>query len=117
MTRHYVWLLTAGFVLAMVTPMTAVSAPNILLIIGDDMGVETLASYGLGENPPATPHLDEMVANGLRLDRFYAGAPNCSPTRASVLTGRSNDRAGVRNHGYPLRLQEKTWPQPGQKAG
>ena len=49
-----------------------------------------------------TPNLDEMAKNGLRLDRFYAGAPQCSPTRASVLTGRSNDRTGVFYHGYPL---------------
>ena len=42
-----------------------------------------------------TPNLDAMAANGLRFDRFYAGAPVCSPTRATVLTGRSNDRTGV----------------------
>ena len=42
-----------------------------------------------------TPNLDLMAKNGLRLDRFYAGAPQCSPTRASVLTGRNNDRTGV----------------------
>ena len=38
--------------------------------------------------------LDKMAENGLRLNRFYAGAPVCSPTRASVLTGRANDRKG-----------------------
>ena len=45
-----------------------------------------------------------MANNGLRFDRFYAGAPVCSPTRASVLTGRSNDRTGVYDHGYRLGL-------------
>ncbi len=54
-----------------------------------------------------TPNLDAMAANGLRFDRFYA-SPLCSPTRASVLTGRTNDRTGVLSHGYALRLQEKT---------
>jgi arylsulfatase A-like enzyme len=49
-----------------------------------------------------------MAANGLRLDRFYAGASVCSPTRASVLTGRSNVRSGVNSHGFALRRQEKT---------
>ena len=37
------------------------AAPNILLLIGDDMGVETLASYGVGENPPTTAALDELL--------------------------------------------------------
>ncbi|TWU60759.1 Arylsulfatase precursor [Rubripirellula tenax] len=55
-----------------------------------------------------TPHLDAMAANGIRFDRFYAGAPVCSPTRAAVLTGRTNDRTGVLSHGYALRRQEHT---------
>jgi len=48
------------------------------------------------------------VANGLRFERFHAGNPVCSPTRATVLTGRTNDRAGVLTHGYALRLHEET---------
>ncbi|MCA9241087.1 MAG: sulfatase-like hydrolase/transferase, partial [Planctomycetales bacterium] len=44
------------------------------------------------------PNLDAMADNGLRFDRFYAGAPNCSPSRATVLIGRSNDRTGVQDH-------------------
>ena len=58
-----------------------------------------------------------MAANGIRFDRFYAGAPNCSPTRASVMTGRSNDRTGVYNHGFPLRLQEPTVARALRDAG
>ena len=53
-----------------------------------------------------TPHLVAMAANGLRFERFYA-CPICSPTRASVLTGRAADRTGVLNQGDPLRLQER----------
>ena len=64
-----------------------------------------------------TPNLDKMAANGLRLDRFYSGAATCSPTRATVLTGRSNDRTGVFNHGYGLNLQEKTLPRALKDAG
>jgi arylsulfatase A-like enzyme len=55
-----------------------------------------------------TPNLDAMASNGIRFDRFYAAAPVCSPTRASVLTGRSNNRTGVLQHGYALNHQEKT---------
>ena len=64
-----------------------------------------------------TPNLDDMAKNGIRFDRFYASAPVCSPTRASVLTGRSNDRTGVLTHGYALRTQEKTIAQALKKAG
>ena len=64
-----------------------------------------------------TPHLDAMAASGLRFDRFYAGGPVCSPTRATVLTGRTHDRTGVFSHGYALRDQEKTLPAAMKKAG
>lgn len=88
--------------------------PNIILIMTDDQGWGQ-TSYN-GHPILKTPNLDAMVANGLRLDRFYA-APNCSPARASVLTGRSNDRTTVLNHGHALRRQEKTLPAALQKAG
>ena len=89
--------------------------PNVILVMADDMGWGQTGYY----NHPVlkTPNLDAMAANGLRFDRFYAGAPNCSPTRATVLTGRTNDRTGVLNHGVPLRPQEKTIAQALTKAG
>lgn len=78
--------------------------PNIILVMADDLGWGQVGYY----NHPdlKTPNIDDMAANGLRFDRFYAGAPVCSPTRASVLTGRSNDRTGAISHGYALRPQE-----------
>lgn len=89
-------------------PLAAQSAqrPHIVLVMADDQGWGQTGYY----NHPVlkTPHLDAMAASGLRLDRFYAGAPVCSPTRASVLTGRANDRTGVESHGYGLRRQEIT---------
>jgi len=89
--------------------------PNIILVMADDMGWGQTGYY----NHPVlkTPNLDAMAANGLRFDRFYAGAPNCSPTRASVMTGRSNDRTGVENHGFALRRQERTVAQALRDAG
>ena len=83
--------------------------------MADDMG---WGQTGYRGHPVLkTPNLDAMAADGLRFERFYAGAPVCSPTRASVLTGRSNDRTGVLSHGYALRLQEKTIAQALQAAG
>lgn len=89
--------------------------PNIILVMADDMGWGQTGYY----NHPIlkTPHLDAMAARGLRFDRFYAGAPVCSPTRASVLTGRTNDRTGVESHGYALRRQERTVAQALRDAG
>ncbi len=89
--------------------------PHIVLVMADDQGWAQTGYY----NHPIlkTPNLDAMAAAGLRMDRFYAGAPVCSPTRASVLTGRANDRTGVESHGYGLRRQEITVAQILKKAG
>jgi arylsulfatase A-like enzyme len=80
--------------------------PNIVLVMADDMGYGQTGYY----NHPLlkTPHLDTLAKNGLRLDQFYAAGPVCSPTRASVMTGRTHERTGVMTHGYALRHQEKT---------
>ena len=89
--------------------------PNIVLVMADDMGWGQTGYY----NHPLlkTPNLDAMAANGLRLDRFYAGAPVCSPTRATVMTGRQHDRTGVKDHGYALRRQEQTIARVLREAG
>ncbi len=92
------WVVTTGALSA--------ERPHIVLVMADDMG---WGQTGYAGHPILkTPNLDAMAANGLRFDRFYAGAPNCSPTRASVMTGRSNDRTGVVDHGYALHRQEIT---------
>jgi len=94
---------------------TAAPRPNIIFVMADDMG---WGQTGYNGNPVLkTPHLDAMAASGLRFDRFYAAAPVCSPTRASVLTGRAGERTGVPAHGYPLRTQEKTVAQALRSAG
>ena len=90
-------------------------SPNIILIMTDDQGWGQASYY---DHPVLeTPNLDAMAENGLRFDRFYAAAPVCSPTRASILTGRTNDRTGVMDHGYALRKQEKTIAVALQKVG
>ena len=59
--------------------------PNIILIMADDMGWGDMSYNG---NPvQKTPHLDQMVNEGVRFDRFYSAAAVCAPTRASVRTG------------------------------
>ncbi|HBJ35783.1 MAG TPA: N-acetylgalactosamine 6-sulfate sulfatase [Planctomycetaceae bacterium] len=113
-----IFMLLLGAILIGLYPVRSSSAedpPHIILVMADDMG---WGQTGYQNHPILkTPNLDAMAANGLRLDRFYAGGPVCSPTRASMLTGRSHERAGVLSHGYALRLQEKTLAQALQKAG
>ena len=95
--------------------VAADTPPNIILVMADDQGWGQTGYYN---NPVLkTPNLDAMAANGLRFDRYYAAAPVCSPTRASVLTGRTNLRTGVLSHGYALRRQEKTIAQALKNAG
>ena len=95
--------------------LQAAERPNIIFVMADDMG---WGQTGYRGHPLLkTPNIDAMAANGLRFERFYAGCPVCSPTRASVMTGRSPDRAGVLSHGYALRLQEKTIAQALKGAG
>lgn len=69
--------------------------PNIILCMADDQG---WGDTGYNGHPfLITPNLDEMSRSGLRFDRFYSGAPVCSPTRGSALTGRHPYRYGVYN--------------------
>jgi arylsulfatase A-like enzyme len=67
--------------------------PNVLLILADDLGYGDLASYG--HLTIRTPALDRLAREGLRFTSFYAGSPLCSPSRASLLTGRIAFRTGI----------------------
>jgi arylsulfatase A-like enzyme len=67
--------------------------PNIVTILVDDLGYGDLSSYGAKDLK--TPHIDRLVGAGMRFDNFYANCPVCSPTRASLLSGRYPDLAGV----------------------
>ncbi len=66
--------------------------PNILLIVGDDMGYADVGFHGCKDI--ATPHLDALAAAGARFTNGYVSGPYCSPTRAGLLTGRYQTRFG-----------------------
>jgi arylsulfatase A-like enzyme len=74
--------------------VAADAPPNFIFMIGDDMAVETLSCYGVGTDTAATPNIDTLCDEGVRLDNFWA-QPVCSPTRATLLTGRYGFRTGV----------------------
>ncbi|HUG69212.1 MAG TPA: sulfatase-like hydrolase/transferase [Pirellulaceae bacterium] len=92
--------------LTSVVGLRAAERPNIILVMADDQGWGDMAYNG---HPVIkTPNFDAAAETGLRFDRFYAAAPVCSPTRASVMTGRHPNRMGVFKWGYPMRPQETT---------
>lgn len=75
--------------------------PHLILVYADDLGYGDLGCYG--NKVIQTPHLDRFAAGGMRFTDFYAGGPNCSPSRAVLVTGRTADRVGI----YDI-LSEKT---------
>ena len=86
--------LLAALVLSLIWWESSLAEPNILLIIGDDLGVEALSTYRTGEDPPTTETLDSLAADGMQFSNFWS-QPVCSPTRATVLTGRYGFRTGI----------------------
>lgn len=89
--------------------------PNIILVMADDQG---WGDVGYNGHPfVKTPALDAMAKDGFVLQRFYAAAPVCSPTRASVMTGRHPIRTKVTNHGRYMRPAERTLAESLKEAG
>lgn len=67
--------------------------PNIIVILADDLGWADLQSYG--STFYETPHLDKLALSGIRFTHNYATSPVCSPTRASIMTGKYPTKTGV----------------------
>ena len=69
-------------------------SPNILLIIADDMGIDSTPGFGINEDLPSTPTLDSFREKGLSFTNCWA-APQCSPTRAAIMSGKYGIKTGV----------------------
>jgi arylsulfatase A-like enzyme len=69
-------------------------SPNILLIIADDMGIDSTPGFGINEDLPSTPTLDSLREKGLSFTNCWA-APQCSPTRAAIMSGKYGIKTGV----------------------
>lgn len=81
--------------------------PNVILVMTDDVGYGDLACHG---NPfIKTPNLDKLYAQSVRLTDFHV-SPKCSPTRASLLTGRHCRHVGVRNTNNTQNLMATDFP-------
>lgn len=87
------------FLTSLALPLMAQAQPsrNIVLILVDDLGYKDLNCYSTTSNPVPypTPHLNQLASQSTVFDRFYAACPVCSPTRASILTGKYPVRTGI----------------------
>lgn len=98
----YSCLLASSFIISSCTGTSNFSediaknkpTPNILFMIGDDMGKDTLSCYSVGNSQAKTPNLDNLCAAGVRFDTMWTH-PYCSPTRAALLTGKYSAESGV----------------------
>lgn len=112
--------LAAGMLVASAQAAAPVTrAPNIVIILADDLGH---ADVGYAGSDIKTPNIDKLVATGVRLDNFYS-CPVCSPTRAGLLTGRWPIRYGIMRtvippwSDYGLPAEERTIAQALGEAG
>ena len=87
----------------------AAAAPNIVFLLSDDHSYPFVGCYG--DTNVRTPNLDRFAADGMRFHRFFTAAPQCVPSRASYLTGRSPVAARITRFSSPLPRDEITFPE------
>jgi arylsulfatase A-like enzyme len=108
------------------TTSTTNRKPNVIIIMGDDLGVCDVSLYGCKDIP--TPNIDSIAAKGVKFTNGYVSAPVCSPSRAGLMTGRYQHRFGFEFNAGPLQravndkemglpLTEITLAQAMKKAG
>ncbi len=111
-------LVTSFFVLAEKS-FADETKPNVVVIVGDDMGYADVGVQGCRDIP--TPHIDSLAAAGVRCTSGYVSAPYCSPSRAGLMTGRYQTRFGHEfnpvGKGTGLPLKETTLADRFKAAG
>lgn len=97
------------FLLAASGSALCAAPPNILLILSDDHSQPFLGCYGRKEMK--TPNLDRFAAEGLMCRRMFTSAPQCVPSRATIMTGRSPVACRITRFSSPLPRDETTFPE------
>ncbi len=121
MLSRRTFLKTAVSAAALAGPSRATTnrPPNIVLILTDDLG---FGDVGFNGSKIQTPNLNRLAKQGMTIDQFYSASPVCSPSRASLLTGRYPTRVGIptvlmATDTYGLPDSEITLPQVLKQAG
>lgn len=83
--------------------------PNVLLILSDDHSTPHVGCYG--NRDIRTPNLDKFAAEGMRFDHAYVACPQCVPSRASIMTGRSPVAIQMTRFTAPLAMEVRTYPE------
>ncbi len=83
--------------------------PNILFLLSDDHSYPFVSAYG--NTNVKTPVLDQLASEGMRFHRFFTAAPQCVPSRAALMTGRSPVAARMTRFSAPLPRDEITLPE------
>jgi arylsulfatase A-like enzyme len=112
MVRLLISLIICG---SLFTSQAFAQQPNVLLVIADDLGSDSLNLF-LGNSGPPTPTLDSLASAGVRFTNCW-GSPTCSPARAQILTGRYGFRTGVGTVGSVPSVDEGTVAQAFKAAG
>jgi len=86
----------------------AASRPNIILIVADDLGWTDLGCFG--SRYYETPHIDRLAAQGMKFTDAYTCGPNCTPTRAALLSGQYGPRTGIYTVGSRDRFNWQSRP-------
>jgi arylsulfatase A-like enzyme len=104
------WFAAAGAgALASLEPASAAERPNILLLLSDDHSYPFVSAYG--DTNVKTPALDRLAAEGMKFHRFFTACPQCVPSRAAYMTGRSPVAARITRFSSPLARDEITFPE------
>ena len=95
--------------LSLAASSAAAGKPNVLFLLSDDHSYPFLSTYG---SPNVkTPVIDQLAAEGMKFHRFFTGAPQCVPSRATLMTGRSPVAARMTRFSAPLPRDEVTLPE------
>ena len=108
-------LMTSGCISARRSGSTGSERPNILFIMSDDHAAHALSCYGSKVN--MTPNLDRIAQEGIRLDNCFCTNAICTPSRATILTGKYSHKNGCYTLADTLDRRHQTFPRLLQRAG
>ncbi len=102
-------LLLALALFVLYSSQNRAAPPNILLLLSDDHSYPFLSCYG--DSNVSTPAIDRLAKEGMRMHRYFTSAPQCVPSRAALMTGRSPVAARITRFSSPLAPDEVTLPE------